>query len=105
MFNIDRYTYVVERNQITAMTTYRGELVTSKAKCDPQDKFDFEAGKKLAAYRLNLKVAKIREKVLTMKLEAAVKEVEEISKALSSAKCEIEESDKALESLSGMFED
>lgn len=105
MFNIDRYTYVVKKNKITAFTTYRGEILFCSAKCDPLDHFDFESGKKLAAYRLNLKVANKRVENLTHKRDLAIKESNELIMAVDNAKKELEESKKAMDSLSKMFED
>lgn len=56
----DNYKYVVTPTKVIALSTYAGKVVRGIAKCSPQDKFDEEYGKKLAAARCNLKVAQKR---------------------------------------------
>ena len=58
----DRYNYVVvpEKKKVVAYSTYAGQAVRGIAKCAPDDKFDVEFGKKLAAARCNVKVARKR---------------------------------------------
>ena len=58
----DRYNYVVipEKKKIVAYSTYAGQSVRGVAKCAPDDEFDIEFGKKLAAARCNVKVARKR---------------------------------------------
>lgn len=51
------YKYVVTPNKIIAISTYAGRTVRGIAKCHPNDKFDEEFGKKLAAARCNKKIA------------------------------------------------
>lgn len=52
------YKYVViPGKKIIAISTYAGRTVKGVAKCHPNDKFDVEFGKKLAAARCNEKVA------------------------------------------------
>lgn len=105
MFNIDRYVYLVHKNRITACTNYHGKLVTSVAKCDPSDTFDFDAGKKLAAYRLNLKIAEMRCKDLDNKYTMAYEEANKLCAHLTDAKMEKSESLNALASLEYLFKE
>lgn len=52
------YKYVViPGKKIIAISTYAGRTVKGVAKCHPNDEFDVEFGKKLAAARCNEKVA------------------------------------------------
>lgn len=58
----DRYNYVVipEKKKVVAYSTYAGQSVRGVAKCAPDDEFDVEFGKKLAAARCDVKVARKR---------------------------------------------
>jgi hypothetical protein len=63
--SLEKYKYYQFKNEnggitIVALSSYGGKPVKGYAKCDPRDDFDFEAGKKLAAARCNMKVAKKR---------------------------------------------
>ena len=61
MYPIEKYKYVVKDNkEIIAISTYAGKTVKARASCNPEDKYDEEFGKKLAAARLECKVAKKR---------------------------------------------
>ena len=44
-------------NKIIALSTYAGKTVKGIAKCSPEDEFNIETGKSLAAARCNAKVA------------------------------------------------
>lgn len=55
------YDYVEKGIHIVkAVTTYDGKAVYAFAKCDPNDNFDLEFGKKLALKRLDLKIEEKR---------------------------------------------
>jgi len=54
------YKYVVTPNKVIALSTYAGRTVRGVAKCHPNDTFDVEFGKALAAARCNRKVAEKR---------------------------------------------
>ena len=58
----DKYTYFVadKQKKVVAVSTYAGKIVRGVAKCDPRDEFSVEDGKKLAAARCAVKVAKKR---------------------------------------------
>ena len=51
------YKYVVTPNKVIALSTYGGRTVRGVAKCHPNDTFNVEFGKALAAARCNQKVA------------------------------------------------
>ena len=51
------YKYVVTPNKIIALSTYAGRTVRGIAKCHPNDTFNEEFGKTLAAARCNQKIA------------------------------------------------
>ncbi len=57
MLDMTKYKFYVTKNTVIAVSTYAGKTVRGVAKCDPRDKFDIEAGKKLAAARCNERVA------------------------------------------------
>lgn len=61
-YSLDRYRYYKDNsNKIFAVSSYAGKTVKGIAKCDPRDEYNEESGKKLAALRCGLKVAKLRE--------------------------------------------
>lgn len=53
----DRYRFVVTPNKVIALTSYAGKTVKGIAKCHPNDEFNEEIGKKIAAVRCNQKIA------------------------------------------------
>ncbi len=76
-FPIEKYNFHQFKNEnggttIVARTTYAGKTVKGYAKCHPEDTFDLEKGKELAAARCALKVAvKRRKRAAERYLEAA----------------------------------
>lgn len=62
IYTNDKYTYFVadKQKKIVAVSTYAGKIVRGVAKCDPRDEFSVEDGKKLAAARCAVKIAKKR---------------------------------------------
>lgn len=57
---------------VIAVSTYEGKIVRGVAKCDPQDTFDMEKGRELAAARCNQKVAIKRRTRADRELKKAV---------------------------------
>jgi hypothetical protein len=55
MYN--NYKYIETPNKVIALSTYGGKTVRGVAKCHPNDTFDVEFGRKLAAARCNAKIA------------------------------------------------
>ena len=60
MFPLEKYTYIVKGKIVKALQTYAGEVYAGIAHCAPEDEFDFEKGKELAAARCNEKISKAR---------------------------------------------
>lgn len=54
------YKYIVNGRTVIALSHYAGRTVRGVAKCSPEDEFDVEFGKKLAAARCDLKIAEKR---------------------------------------------
>ena len=59
-FPLDKYRYYTSDNKVIAISTYGGKKVRGIAKCAPNDTFNLEIGKQLAAARCNEKIAKKR---------------------------------------------
>ena len=64
-YSLDKYKYFQYKNEnggttIAAASTYGGHTVKGYAKCNPEDEFNFERGKELAAARCNMKIANKR---------------------------------------------
>lgn len=54
--------FYIADNKVIAVSSYAGKTVKGVAKCSPEDTFDVEKGKQLAAARCNLKIAEKRVK-------------------------------------------
>ena len=61
-----------EAKVVVAVSTFAGKTVRGVAKCHPNDKFDAEAGTKLALARCNLKVAQKRLARASRKVREAI---------------------------------
>ena len=57
---------------VIAVSTYEGKTVRGVAKCDPQDTFNMEKGRELAAARCNQKVAMKRRARAERELQKAI---------------------------------
>lgn len=67
-----RYKYVRDGgNTVIAISTYAGKTVKGIAKCDPNDNFSYDYGKKLAKARCDVKISRKRYKNADSKLKAA----------------------------------
>lgn len=64
------YKFIVTDNKVIALSHDAGKVVRGVAKCSPNDEFNVEFGKKLAAARCNLKVAQRREARAVKKFNA-----------------------------------
>ena len=56
-YPLEKYRFYQNGNRIIAVSTYGGRTVRGVAICHPDDKFDMDLGKRLAAARCNEKVA------------------------------------------------
>ena len=86
MYPLEKYMYIVHRDRvtgeltgkITAVSSYAGKSVRGVARCAPDDKFNEEFGKKLAALRCAQKIAEKR-------MERAARKADEAWEALDRA--------------------
>lgn len=56
------YTFIVNKNEVIAISSFAGRTVKGKARCHPKDNFNLELGKELAAARCGRKIAEKRYK-------------------------------------------
>lgn len=56
-FPLSKYKFYQHGNRIIAVSTYGGRTVRGVAVCHPEDNFNIETGKALAAARCNAKIA------------------------------------------------
>lgn len=67
-----RYKYIeTGSNAVIAISTYAGKPVKGVAKCDPNDNFSYDYGRKLAKARCDAKISKKRYKNANSKVRAA----------------------------------
>ena len=59
-FPLEKYRFYTNGNRVIAVSTYCGKTVRGVAICHPDDNFDLETGKRIAAARCNEKVAEKR---------------------------------------------
>lgn len=76
-YPLDKYKYFTFKNDkgsmaVAAVSSFAGKKVRAVANCDPQDDFDLEKGKQLAAARCNKKIAAKRLMRATDKYEEAL---------------------------------
>lgn len=84
-FSMDRYQFEVSDNKVIATSMHAGKPVSGVAKCDPDDEFILDAGKKLAAARCNEKVYKKRMKQARKKLKNAIAAQQEYKNRINKA--------------------
>lgn len=69
-----RYKYATDSNNtVIAISSYAGKPVKGVAKCDPNDNFSYDYGRKLAKARCDVKISKKRYKNANSKVRAAHK--------------------------------
>lgn len=67
-----RYKYTRDSgNTVIAISTYAGKTIKGVAKCDPNDNFSYDYGRKLAKARCDAKISKKRYKNANNKLREA----------------------------------
>ena len=59
-FPLEKYRFYTNGNRVIAVSTYCGNTVRGVAICHPDDNFDLEIGKRIAAARCTEKVAEKR---------------------------------------------
>lgn len=72
-----RYKFYVADKKIICVSSYAGKAVRGVAKCGPDDKFEIENGKKLAALRCDCKIAEKRMRRAMQKHSEALKLLED----------------------------
>lgn len=75
-YPLEKYRFYQNGNRIIAVSTYAGRTVRGVAICHPEDNFNLELGKQLAAARCNEKIAAKRYARATHCLNEAVAETE-----------------------------
>jgi hypothetical protein len=83
MYN--NYKYIETPNKVIALSTYAGKTVRGVAKCHPNDTFDVEFGRKLAAARCNAKIAVKRAANARNKYWAAHEKLNEVNRTFEKA--------------------
>lgn len=107
MFPKEKYRYYTDnKGKVVAVSSYAGRPVRGIAKCNPNDEFNLEFGKELAAARCNGKIARKRSerayKLYTDALAAAYRATrhsEKMEKYLIDAENTEEAADKIVEKL------
>lgn len=72
MYPLEKYQYFTDgKSKVYAVSSYAGRTIRGMASLNPEDTFDLEKGKKLAALRCAVKIADKRIKRADSKLYAA----------------------------------
>ena len=82
-YPLNKYRYYYAGNKIIAVSTYAGKQVRGVAICHPDDNFNEETGKRLAAARCNERIAEKRYNRARMRVAEAEKQVENAQKHLT----------------------
>lgn len=80
-FPLEKYRYSSYKlpdgkTKVIAESSYHGNRVRGYAICSPEDNFDLELGKKLAAMRCNEKIQVKKMKALSRNIEMCTKEIQ-----------------------------
>lgn len=98
MFPIEKYHFYYDGDRkIIAVSTYAGKTVRGIAICHKDDEFDLEKGKKLAAARCAIKIAKKRVNRACDKVEEAWEAASRADKNLTKAQRYSEDAEWELE--------
>ncbi len=76
-YPLEKYRFYTAGNKIIAVSTYAGRQVRGVAICHPDDQFDLNTGKRIAAARCNHKVAEKRYARASAKYAEAMKQLAE----------------------------
>lgn len=108
-YSLDKYRYFIKTHkngvqEVIAESTYAGRRVKGHAKCNPNDTFSLENGKKLAAARCNMKIAEKRLKNANRKLDEELQNLaqqymktEKMKSYMYDSEKEVDEAKKFLE--------
>lgn len=75
MYPIEKYRYYTNGTKVIAVSTYAGKTVRGVAKCAPEDEFNAELGKQIAAARCAARIAEKRYDRAGQKYDEAVEAV------------------------------
>lgn len=81
----ENYNYIVKRRMVSAGAKFAGKWVWGHAICHPEDEFDEDFGKSLAAARCNQKIAELRWKRAKKRYDEARRVVTEAHVAFDEA--------------------
>ena len=81
----EHYNYIVKRRMVSAGARFAGNWVWGHAKCHPDDEYNENFGKALAAARCNQKIAELRWKRAKKRYEEARRAVAEVHVAFDEA--------------------
>ena len=91
--------YHAETNTIVCTTLYKGQMVRGIAKCDNEDNFDIDIGKKLAYLRCRQKYMRKKFKRAKIVVEMARSEMHRARKNLNKAGAFLDDSEDQLDSV------
>lgn len=80
-----KYNVNEEQRRVECVSSFAGKSVTGAAKCNPEDNFNVEDGKKLAKARCDYKVSKKRKKKAYQNYARALKDFEAAKERLYNA--------------------
>lgn len=116
-YGLDKYKFYVANKedgmpyQVIAVSTYAGRTVRGVAKCNPNDTFDLETGKKLAAARCAYKIAEKRKaravnefRKASASLNKAMYKYDEMKQYYMDSVDQLDESIEEIKKLIGVFE-
>ena len=105
-YPIEKYKFYQSGNKVIAVSRYAGRTVKGTAKCAPEDTFDLEKGKKIAAARCAVRIAekrfdraKRKENEAYVVLRAAEKHLDKMSAYFSDAGYALDDACDALDAL------
>ena len=91
-YPIDKYRFYMAGHKIIAVSTYAGRQVRGVAICHPDDNFNVETGKRIAAARCNHKIAEKRYARAQKKYADAEQQVAQAQKHLADMKAYMNDS-------------
>ena len=98
-----QFYYNEDKHSVVCTTIYKGQTIRAIAKCDPEDTFDLETGKKIAYLRCKQKFA--RKKMLHAgevyhdsfsKYERSKRNLDKASEFLADSVCQYQAANEAL---------
>lgn len=106
MYPLDRYHFYTNGKKVIAVSTYAGKTVRGVATCHENDTFDLEKGKRIAAARCGIRIARKRLQRASHKMmeaeiavDKARKYREEMYLYGNDAECDLDEALRVYEEL------